>query len=245
MSRANENLTLWERLSKTDPKHTKQFTRAGGFKGTAIKPMWAIRRATEEFGPIGNGWGFEEDEHLTIPCVDGQTLVYVRARVWYAQHGEAYWTGPQWGGDFVVKSVKGELRPDDEAFKKALTDAVMKCLAYIGIGADVHMGQFDDQKYIAEVQQHFQQDEKLEALRSAMEQPHIHEAVYEIKKSLAENDLATAASAWFEKLDDDDKKAIWIAPSKAPDDAPFTTQERETIKSTEFRQAYYGTEETA
>src|SRR5690554_2076086 len=34
------NLDLWNRLGKTDPAHTKKFSRAGGFKGTAIKPIY-------------------------------------------------------------------------------------------------------------------------------------------------------------------------------------------------------------
>lgn len=51
--------------------------------------------------------------------------------------------------------------------------------------------------------------------------------------------LADAAECWF-KLTDDEKKAIWVAPTKG---GAFTTKEREVIKSTEFRQAFYGEDE--
>ena len=55
-------MRIWDALGKTDPDHTKSFTRAGGFKGTAIKPMWAIKRMTDFFGPCGLGWGPDKPE---------------------------------------------------------------------------------------------------------------------------------------------------------------------------------------
>lgn len=81
-----------------------------------------------------------------------------------------------------------------------------------------------------------------ERMQAAMEQPHVHEAVDEIKASLSNGDMATAAAAWWDKLDDDDKKAVWLAPTKG---GIFTVDERETIKSAEFRQAYYGAAATS
>lgn len=52
----------------------------------------------------------------------------------------------------------------------------------------------------------------------------------------AQAGLSMAAEAWFE-LSDDEKKSIWVAPTKG---GPFTTKERELMKAPEFRQAYYG-----
>ena len=57
-----------------------------------------------------------------------------------------------------------------------------------------------------------------------------------IKEGIASEDYFTAAEAWFE-LSDEEKQSIWIAPSKG---GPFTTEERETMKSQEFRTIYYG-----
>lgn len=57
-----------------------------------------------------------------------------------------------------------------------------------------------------------------------------------IKEALNNDDLSTAAEAWFE-LDDESKRALWVAPTKG---GPFSTKEREVIKSKEFRVAYYG-----
>jgi hypothetical protein len=59
------NLRYWNALGKTDPAHTKGFKRAGGFSGTAIKPIWITQRLTELFGPCGSGWGFEAPQQVS------------------------------------------------------------------------------------------------------------------------------------------------------------------------------------
>lgn len=53
-----------------------------------------------------------------------------------------------------------------------------------------------------------------------------------------ENSLAAASEIWF-PLADEVKRNIWRAPSKG---GIFTTQQVQVIKSTEFRQSYYGEE---
>lgn len=143
------NTELWDKLGRTDPAHTKQFKRAGGFSGTAIKPMWAYKRMTEEFGPCGKGWGIGEPSFQVVPGPEGEMLVYCTASVWYIAADES---GPHTvfgvGGDKAVGKNKYGLTGDDEAFKKAFTDAITNALKMIGVGADVHMGMFDDSKYV-------------------------------------------------------------------------------------------------
>lgn len=72
---------------------------------------------------------------------------------------------------------------------------------------------------------------KLEAAKKALKP-----SIDTIKNALSEGDLSTASEAWFE-LTDDEKHSIWVAPTKG---GPFTTQERETMKTPEFRQAKGG-----
>jgi|SRR5210317_195709 hypothetical protein len=62
------------------------------------------------------------------------------------------------------------------------------------------------------------------------------ESILAVKAGIANEDLASAAEAWFE-LDNETKQALWKAPSKG---GCFTTQEREILKSPEFRQAHFG-----
>ena len=53
------NLALWNAAKFVDPSRTKGFSRRGGFKGTATNPTYLMMRATEVFGPVGIGWGWE------------------------------------------------------------------------------------------------------------------------------------------------------------------------------------------
>ena len=53
--------------------------------------------------------------------------------------------------ELTVKSKKYDDKPDHDALKKAGTDALTKCLSYLGFNADIFMGKFDDNKYVAEM----------------------------------------------------------------------------------------------
>lgn len=152
----SDKTQLWDRLGKTDPKHTKGFKRAGGFSGTAIKPMWAIRRMTEEFGPCGEGWGTEAPQFQVVPAGD-ETLVFCTVGMWHGKTDSmVYGVG---GDKCLAKRNSGNAFVDDEAFKKAYTDALTNAMKLIGVGADVHMGLFDDNKYVAEMNKEFSEPE--------------------------------------------------------------------------------------
>lgn len=165
--RAAANLRIWKALGKTDPAHTKSFQRAGGFKGTAIKPIWITQRLTEMFGPCGTGWGMGRPSFEVVPT-DGEVLVYCTVEGWYREPGSpppnndapfdcdagksrVYGVG----GDKVLTKRQSGAFCDDEAFKKAFTDAIGNAFKFIGVGADVHMGLFEDSKYLAEVKAEF------------------------------------------------------------------------------------------
>ncbi len=150
-----ENTELWDRLSKTDPAHTKTFKRAGGFSGTAVKPIYTVQRMTEEFGPCGTGWGINEPQFQVVPGDNKEVLVFCTVSIWTGNDNGLN-TIYGVGGDKVVTHIKANEqynRPerwenDDEAFKKAFTDAVGNAMKYLGMSADVHMGLFDDSKYV-------------------------------------------------------------------------------------------------
>lgn len=145
------NTDIWERLAVTDPDHTKKFQRAGGFSGTAVKPIYTELKMTEEFGPCGVGWGINEPSFITVPTAD-EVLVYCTVSIWYEQDGKR--SAPVFGvgGDLAVKKFNsGKVAADDEAFKKAFTDAIGNAMKHIGMSADVHMGQHDDSKYVTAV----------------------------------------------------------------------------------------------
>jgi hypothetical protein len=183
---AKENMKIWDALGKTDPAHTKQFTRAGGFKGTAVKPMWANKQMTEFFGPCGVGWGQTEPQFQVVPASD-EILVYCTVGLWYIAGDTFSKLVYGVGGDKVMtqifakdgqgNKIRGEdgkfktyPQTDDEAFKKAYTDALSNAMKFIGVAADVHMGLFDDNKYVQSVRAEFEEEKKAEVIAEVEKQ---------------------------------------------------------------------------
>lgn len=156
-------LRLWNTLGKTDPKMTKKFTRSGGFSGTAIKPMWCNQRMTEYFGPCGIGWGSGEPKFEVVPAGE-EILVFCTVSLWYKESAETASPATVYGvgGDKVVLKQSSGLRASDEAFKAAFTDALGNAMKFIGVAADIHMGLFDDSKYVREMEQEFSGEKKQE-----------------------------------------------------------------------------------
>jgi hypothetical protein len=156
---ANPNLRHWEALGTTDPAHTKPFQKAGGFRGTAVRPIESVRRMTEHFGPCGIGWGMGKPEFEIVPVEgNGELLVFCTISLWYMDGpGDERANSLVWGvgGDKVVAKGTSGLRTSDEAYKSAYTDALSNAMKHIGVAADVHMGRFDDSKYVAETRAEF------------------------------------------------------------------------------------------
>ncbi len=185
---ASANLRLWNRLKRTDPRATKPFTRAGGFRGTQIDPAWRLQAMTEAFGPVGQGWGYEQIEWTIV-----ERMVFACVRVWYrdSDTGEKCFSGPQWGGTELMRRRRdGSEEPNDEAFKMSVTDALGKCLLQLGLAADVYLGLFDDSKYREESEAYFQ----------ARSNPELQPAAIEGFERLIKEKLADVAA--LEALDD-------------------------------------------
>lgn len=215
---SSENCKLWDALGRTDPAHTKQFSRSGGFKGTAIKPMWSYRRMTEEFGPCGDGWGVNEPSFQVVPGPEGEVLVYCTASVWYTYApGERQRTVYGVGGDKVVNKFSSGLKSDDEAFKKAFTDAVTNALKLIGVGADVHMGMFDDNKYVNTMRQEFSDEPATTPIKSSAQLKRDNfwpDFERELLECTTLHMLEKFKTAWRKKAVDDGWNAAFKAAAK-------------------------------
>ena len=196
------NTELWDKLGRTDPNHTKRFSRAGGFKGTATKPIWVYRRLTEQFGAVGQGWGHFHPEFQVVPGAEGEVLVYCTVECWHGTRDNSFFGV---GGDKAVAKNKNGLFSDDEAFKKAFTDAVMNAFKSLGVAADVHMGLFDDDKYVAEVGREFAAANAptiTDSQRTELEQllDHLNVPVAEVLDIGKVKDLRDLPAAWFERV---------------------------------------------
>ena len=53
-----DNLQLWNKVEKTDPKNTKK-AKIGQLNITAINATTQIKKATEIFGTYGSGFGLK------------------------------------------------------------------------------------------------------------------------------------------------------------------------------------------
>ena len=150
----------------TPSDETKEFSRPGGFKGLSVAPYYLVKRLTERFGMCGQGWKVYHYETKVLPLHDGRIAVYVLLSLWWREKDGKEWSewyevGPHYGGDIAVDFYKPErqiqnkdeswktVEIDDEAFKKAYTDAFSKCCSWIGLGGDIHDGLKDGNKYTA------------------------------------------------------------------------------------------------
>jgi len=142
-TKETNNLNLWDAHRTPHKDALKSFTRGGGFSGTAIDPMWLIREATSEWGPMGGKWGIKDvEETVYEDGPDGTALHVCRLTVYYPD-GEV----PCVGQTMIIAKDSRGIKFDEEAPKKSMTDAISKALSWLGFGADIHMNAFDGNKY--------------------------------------------------------------------------------------------------
>lgn len=144
-----ENMKIWEALKTTDPKFTKKVE--FGRKFTSINSQYQLQRMTEQFGPIGQGWGYHV-AHSVERITEDYVLAIADVSIWWADEKVASY-GPVRGMSPIVERGKNGLHFDDDAGKKAMTDALTKGLSHLGLSADVFLGLFDDNKYVQQVRE--------------------------------------------------------------------------------------------
>lgn len=155
------NLSIWNAVNKTDPAHTKAVT--FGRKFTSIDAHWQIMRATEQFGPVGQGWGYFV-QHSVERLTPEMILAVADVTIWYrseqdkaAQYGPVRGTCEMYGPKTDKgKPIPGLFITDEDAPKKAMTDALTKGLSHLGFSADVFLGLFDDNRYVQKVKKEFE-----------------------------------------------------------------------------------------
>jgi hypothetical protein len=140
---------LWQRVCMTDPRAVKPIT-GKQYSGNSPKPYWIVERLTDEFGPCGIGWGFQIINERFERFSDTDTLHIAAVRFWYVldgQRGELEQIG-QTKASYTTS--KGSFMLDEDAPKKSVTDALVKCASYLGFAGDIFSGRWDDSKYVAE-----------------------------------------------------------------------------------------------
>ncbi|XGJ93487.1 hypothetical protein AB6T09_10790 [Serratia marcescens] len=167
---AQKNLDIWKRVMRTDPRYTKPIEGAG-YVGTSINSEYMFMRATEIFGPIGTGWGFDIVEEKMIAGAPMSEAVFEGGKIignrilrdadgsilfeqnhslliefWYVLNGTKGRVTAYGATPYMYKTKRGFMA-DGEVMKKSLTDAIKKSLSMLGFSADVFLGWHDLPEY--------------------------------------------------------------------------------------------------
>ena len=140
------NLEIYNQV-RSVPEHALKKIEDGRLKGKSdINPMFRIQKLTEVFGPVGFGWYTTIEREWTEVSESGETAVFIDISLYVKRDGE--WSKPIHGtGGNKVVSLERKWEDgvstvsqylDDEAYKKAYTDAISVAAKALGIGADVY-----------------------------------------------------------------------------------------------------------
>lgn len=153
------NTWLWNSFGRdgvTDERYVKE-VKGKGYKHHSIDATYRLQLMTEAFGPVGHAWSYTAN----YETVDKgpYTIVIASVQLFWKTENETNAFGPVASSCAMISPVlvdrkpardsQGEivLRYDDDAHKKALTDALTKAMSHLGMCHDVYLGQFDDDKY--------------------------------------------------------------------------------------------------
>lgn len=132
------SLELYNKVRNV-PLEAQRTIKAGRLKGfTDINPMWRIQILTEHFGVCGIGWKPEIVKQWLEPYSNGEVAAFCNINLYIKQDGAWSDAIPGTGGAKFVAKESGGMYVDDEAYKKAYTDALSVACKMIGIGADVY-----------------------------------------------------------------------------------------------------------
>jgi hypothetical protein len=146
--KSKDNLSFWKSVGTTNVAATREVS-MGRRKFTAIDAYSQIMQATEKFGMYGTGWGVRDSEFKVIM---DELLVYKAILFYVNEDGKEGLIPIESSTNMYMGS--GEKRKlDDDCIKKVGTDALTKGLSKLGFNADVFLGKFDDNKYVADLKE--------------------------------------------------------------------------------------------
>lgn len=160
----NSNLALWLKAEPTDPAFVKAIT-GKQYRGSSPNPTWIAKRLTEEFGPVGYGWGYIDVRFSEVTDPTGAKVVsYAHIVFFYFPHGRpekvaaadpreipgCAWFEQIGGTESAGTRKSGDAFIDEDGRKKSLTDAIVKAASHIGFAGDIFLGRWDDNKYVEE-----------------------------------------------------------------------------------------------
>ncbi|EXB47253.1 hypothetical protein J522_1904 [Acinetobacter baumannii 146457] len=149
----NPNMALWHSVCVTDPTQTTEI-KGKPYKGTSPKAYWLIQRATETFGPIGQGWGVDIKDHGFQKLDDVTISHWIIIVLWYMKDGQKYSFEQSGGSKAMYKASTGIIH-DEDAIKKSKTNATVKALSLLGFAGDIHAGYWNAPGYQQKAYEHY------------------------------------------------------------------------------------------
>lgn len=160
-NKESNNLIFWD-LLREPPVWAKNTISEGKLAGfTEINPQWRMEAMTEVFGPCGYGWKYDIVKYWTHE-VSREIRMETNGKVYHKQvvdvmafmqinihvnisnldGSEKFWSDhiPGFGGAKLIDHSYGSPG-DDDAYKKALTDALGSAMRSLGVGANVYSGE--------------------------------------------------------------------------------------------------------
>lgn len=197
-----ETKKLWDSVKVTNPSAVKKIT-GKSYQGNSPKPYWLIERATDTFGPIGIGWGVTVKSERFERMSDTDVLHVAVVSIWYVLDGKRSETFDQMGGTKAAYMTSaGKLMVDEDAGKKSVTDAMVKCLSMIGFCADIFSGMWDDSKYVEWAAEQYEDKPRFDAAL-AVKAMNAAKTVQELKSHFA------AAWKMADKVERDSIKPVY------------------------------------
>lgn len=141
---------IWDKHADIDPRFTKPIT-GKPYKGTSPNAQHVIWCLTDLFGPVGQGFGWRVLAEGWQPMGD-ELLHWCRIEFWHTEQSN---TWQEYGQTMAIRQTRNGMMNDEDAPKKSLTDAIVKAASHLGVAANIFLGRWDDQKYVAEVAREF------------------------------------------------------------------------------------------
>ena len=161
MCKNPENMNLYN-FFRECPKEAQKPITAGRLKGkTDINPMWRLKKLTESFGPCGIGWTYrivrtwiergavkrQFNDRGELLSENAEMTANVEIALKFKYNGEWSEEIPGIGGSMFCELESRGFNTEDEAYKKALTDAISVACKALGIAADIYFAKDPDSKY--------------------------------------------------------------------------------------------------
>lgn len=143
-----DNMHIFKQVQSVPQEAQKPFESSWGKRLTEINGMWRIQKLTELFGPCGEGWFTEVTRQESVSFPNGEVCIFTDVNLYLKDSKSGKWSKPirGTGGNRLVLKTADGLFIDDEAYKKAYTDALGIACKALGFGADIYWGR-NDSKY--------------------------------------------------------------------------------------------------